>query len=245
VKCAVDNYTGGRRASKRTRPHTEKFGQGAFTIDAKHGAASASPNSMVYHTSSNVRLNELAGRAEWTMDSVVSRDSISYFCPGGVRRQTSAAQRRPESRIPSRIGTQRTTGEIQQAIPLQSFSLLQASARAEDAGGRRTERCSRDVPTSGHYFWDTEIYVVPFLAYTSPHIAKKLLTFRYKMLQAGRARARQTRPSRGVFPGADSGEDGIGILCRRGHAQLSHQSRHHVHALRKYVQATGDEQFLA
>jgi alpha,alpha-trehalose phosphorylase len=34
----------------------------------------------------------------------------------------------------------------------------------------------------GHYFWDTEIHLLPFLIYTSPRIAKNLLTFRYNML---------------------------------------------------------------
>ncbi len=31
----------------------------------------------------------------------------------------------------------------------------------------------------GHYFWDTEIYMVPFFMLTKPEIAKSLLRFRY------------------------------------------------------------------
>ena len=40
----------------------------------------------------------------------------------------------------------------------------------------------------GHYFWDTEVYVLPFLSYTQPRIARNLLRFRHSML--GRARER-------------------------------------------------------
>lgn len=41
----------------------------------------------------------------------------------------------------------------------------------------------------GHYFWDTEIYMIPFFMLTMPKIAKNLLKFRYKMLNASRKRA--------------------------------------------------------
>lgn len=34
----------------------------------------------------------------------------------------------------------------------------------------------------GHYFWDTEIYIIPFFTLTNPSIAKNLLMFRYNTL---------------------------------------------------------------
>jgi alpha,alpha-trehalose phosphorylase len=39
-----------------------------------------------------------------------------------------------------------------------------------------------------------DIYLLPFLIYTSPQIAKNLLTFRYKMLPQARVRAKQLGP---------------------------------------------------
>src|SRR4026209_1935512 len=85
--------------------------------------------------------------------------------------------------------TQRTTVEIQQAIRFNLFHILQASARAENAGVPAKGMTGQAY--EGHYFWDTEIYVLPFLTYTSPRIAKNLLTFRYAMLDKARERARQ------------------------------------------------------
>ena len=42
----------------------------------------------------------------------------------------------------------------------------------------------------GHYFWDSEIYVLPFFLNTEPKIAKALLTYRYHQLDSARAHAR-------------------------------------------------------
>ena len=41
----------------------------------------------------------------------------------------------------------------------------------------------------GHYFWDTEIYMLPFFVLTNPNIAKNLLSFRYQTLEYARERA--------------------------------------------------------
>src|SRR6187200_2054965 len=84
--------------------------------------------------------------------------------------------------------TKRSTVEIQQGIRFNLFQILQASARAEHAGVPAKGLTGRSY--EGHYFWDTEIYLLPFLTYTSPRIAKNLLTFRHKMLPQARTRAR-------------------------------------------------------
>ncbi|MCP3991391.1 MAG: glycoside hydrolase family 65 protein, partial [Actinomycetia bacterium] len=77
---------------------------------------------------------------------------------------------------------------IQQALRWNLFQLAQASARTHAQGV-----AAKGVTAGGydgHYFWDTEVYVVPFLAYTDPEAARKMIRFRWKMLDAGRRRAR-------------------------------------------------------
>ena len=95
----------------------------------------------------------------------------------------------------------------------------------------------------GHYFWDTEIYVLPFLTYTSPRIAKNLLTFRYKMLEQARARARQLGHRGAMFPWRTINGEEASAYYAAGTAQY-HINADIMYALRKYVQATGDEAFL-
>lgn len=43
----------------------------------------------------------------------------------------------------------------------------------------------------GHYFWDTEIYILPLLQLTQPEMAKKLLEYRYHILPHAKDRARE------------------------------------------------------
>jgi alpha,alpha-trehalose phosphorylase len=66
--------------------------------------------------------------------------------------------------------TKRSTVEIQQAIRFNLFHILQAAARAEGAGVPAKGLTGKAY--EGHYFWDTEIYLLPFLIYTSPQVAR-------------------------------------------------------------------------
>jgi alpha,alpha-trehalose phosphorylase len=95
----------------------------------------------------------------------------------------------------------------------------------------------------GHYFWDTEIYVLPFLTYTSPRIARNLLAFRYKTLPQARERARQLGHRGAMFPWRTISGEEASAYYAAGTAQY-HINADIMYALRKYVQATGDEQFL-
>ena len=137
--------------------------------------------------------------------------------------------------------TKRSTVEIQQAIRFNLFHILQASARAEDTGVPAKGLTGQAY--EGHYFWDTEIYVLPFLIYTSPRIAKNLLTFRYMMLPQARARARQLGHRGAVFPWRTISGEEASAYYAAGTAQY-HINADIMYALRKYVQATGDESFL-
>ncbi len=135
----------------------------------------------------------------------------------------------------------RTTVEIQQAIRFNLFHILQASARAEDAGVPAKGLTGQAY--EGHYFWDTEIYLLPFLIYTSPRIARNLLTFRYKMLAQARAHARQLGHRGAMFPWRTISGEEASAYYAAGTAQY-HINADIMYALRKYVQATGDERFL-
>ena len=75
----------------------------------------------------------------------------------------------------------------------------------------------------GHYFWDTEIYVVPFLAYTNPELARKVLRFRWRQLADGPPAGDRAEPGRRAVPVADDQRrGGVGVLRRR-HRAVPHQ----------------------
>jgi alpha,alpha-trehalose phosphorylase len=220
---------------------TGDFGQVAFTIDARPGSPIDLTKFMVYHTSATASPEELCGRAEWTMDRVMTQGfeqllaSQEQYMDDFWRRSDVRVRDIREER------TKRSTVEIQQAIRFNLFHILQASARAEDAGVPAKGLTGQAY--EGHYFWDTEIYVLPFLIYTSPRIAKNLLTFRYKMLPQARARARQLGHRGAMFPWRTISGEEASAFYAAGTAQY-HINADIMYALRKYVQATGDEAFL-
>jgi alpha,alpha-trehalose phosphorylase len=241
LACATDHSLETSCPHSHKTAHTEDFGQVAFTIDGRPDSPIHLTKYMVYHTSPTAPPEELCGRAEWTMDRVMNRGfeqllaSQEQYLGDFWRRSDVRVRDIREDR------TKRSTVEIQQAIRFNLFHILQASARAEDAG--LPAKGLTGQAYEGHYFWDTEIYVLPFLVYTSPQIAKNLLRFRYSMLPQARARARELGHRGAMFPWRTISGEEASAYYAAGTAQY-HINADIMYALRKYVQATGDEAFL-
>ena len=88
--------------------------------------------------------------------------------------------------------------ELQQAVRLALFHVLQSSLRAE----------RRAIPAKGltgsgydgHAFWDTEFYVLPVLCYTVPEAAADALRWRHSTLDVAIERAHQLGLDGAAFP---------------------------------------------
>ena len=107
----------------------------------------------------------------------------------------------------------------------------------------------------GHVFWDTEIYLLPFYILTWPEAARALLMYRFRTLDAARAKAAGMgwRGALYAWESADTGaettpEQVIGpdrqviqILCGK---EEQHISADVAYAVWQYWQAAGDEGFL-
>ena len=241
LTCATDHALETSCPHAYKTVHTEDFGQVAFTIEARPGCPIHLTKYMVYHTSQTASPAELCGRAEWTLDRVMNQGfqpllaAQEQYMDDFWRRSDVQVRDIREDRL------KRTTVEIQQAIRFNLFHILQASARAEDTGVPAKGLTGQAY--EGHYFWDTETYLLPFLIYTSPRTAKNLLTFRYKMLAQARARARQLGHRGAMFPWRTINGEEASAYYAAGTAQY-HINADIMYALRKYVQATGDERFL-
>ena len=241
LACATDTALEGSCPHSCKVVHTADFGQVAFTIDAQPGCPLQLTKYLVYHTSQTVSAEELCGRAEWTLDRVVTQGFRQLLA--SQEQYMDDFWRRSDVRIKDirEDRTKRSTVEIQQAIRFNLFHILQASARAEDTGVPAKGLTGQAY--EGHYFWDTEIYLLPFLTYTSPRIARNLLAFRYQMLPQARARARELGHRGAMFPWRTINGEEASAYYAAGTAQY-HINADIMYALRKYVQATGDEAFL-
>jgi alpha,alpha-trehalose phosphorylase len=129
----------------------------------------------------------------------------------------------------------------QQYLRFNLFHLLQASARAEGAGIPAKGLTGQAY--EGHYFWDSEIYVLPFLIYTAPRLAKNLLKYRYSMLDKARQRAKEVNQKGALFPWRTINGEEASAYYAAGTAQY-HINADIIYALKKYVDVTGDEEFL-
>ena len=241
LACATDHALETERPDAYKAAHTEDFGQVAFTIQARPGCPIHLTKYMVYHTSPTASSEELCARAEWTLDRVKHQGFQQLLA--AQEQYMDDFWRRSDIRVrdirDDRV--KRSTVEIQQAIRFNLFHILQASARAENSGVPAKGLTGQAY--EGHYFWDTEIYLLPFLTYTSPRIARNLLTVRYNMLTQARAHARLLGHRGAMFPWRTISGEEASAYYAAGTAQY-HINADIMYALRKYVQATGDELFL-
>ena len=134
-----------------------------------------------------------------------------------------------------------TTPEKQQVIRWNLFQLLQASARAEGHG--IGARGLTGQTYEGHYFWDTEIYVLPFLIFTNPRMARSILKHRYDQLDKARERARELGHPGATFPWRTINGYEASAYYAAGTAQY-HINADIIYAVRKYVEVSGDIDFL-
>lgn len=132
--------------------------------------------------------------------------------------------------------------EAQQAVRWCIFQLAQAAARADGRG--IAAKGVSGSGYSGHYFWDSEVYVLPFLAYTDPDAAKHALQMRVNMLPAARHRAWEMHERGALFPWRTITGEEASAYYPAGTAQY-HIDADICFAVAKYVRASGDVGFLA
>ncbi|MGY4644365.1 beta-phosphoglucomutase family hydrolase [Cellulomonas sp. URHB0016] len=129
----------------------------------------------------------------------------------------------------------------QQALHLSQFALLQASWRSEGHGV--PSKGLTGTGYEGHYFWDTEAYVLPFLIHTAPDVARSQLMHRVRMLPDARRRAAEVGCSGALFPWRTINGQEASAYYAAGTAQY-HINADIAYALEQYVEVTGDTELL-
>jgi alpha,alpha-trehalose phosphorylase len=203
-----------------------------FRVQAKAGVPIRITKLVSYHTSRGVPARELVDRCRRTIDRVLDEGVDTVF--SDQRAWLDGFWERSDVRIAGH-------DDLQQATRWCLFQLAQAAARADGQGVPAKGVTGSGY--SGHYFWDTEIYVLPFLAYTTPLWARNALRMRYLMLPAARRRAYQLNEAGALFPWRTINGEEASAYYAAGTAQY-HINADVSFALAKYVRATGDVEFL-
>ncbi|WP_228389302.1 glycoside hydrolase family 65 protein [Cumulibacter manganitolerans] len=203
-----------------------------YRVHAHEGRPITITKVAAYHTSRGAPVRELVDRVRRTLDRVRDHGVESFQVE--QREWLDEFWKNSDVEIGGRP-------EIQQAVRWNLFQLAQASARADQLGV-----AAKGVSGSGyegHYFWDTEVYVMPFLTYTAPHLARNLLRFRSTMLPAARERADELSQRGALYPWRTINGEEASAYYAAGTAQY-HIDADIAYALVKYGWATGDADFL-
>jgi alpha,alpha-trehalose phosphorylase len=213
---------------------TEDADRVVFSVDAEAGKPIRLVKFITYHTSRSVSVGEQLDRCRRVLDRA-SRRGFGHLL-AEQRRYLDDFWRRADIEVGG------AHSQAQQSLRWSLFQLLQATARADGAGIPAKGLTGQAY--DGHYFWDMEMFMIPFLIYTDPRAARNLLRFRYLMLDAARKRAREVGQKGALFPWRTINGEEASAYYAAGTAQY-HINAAIAYAIRRYVQATGDEDFLA
>lgn len=240
IACGVDHQFESDCEFDYTHECSEDLGKVVFSVEGKEGATIRLTKFMTYHHSERCDGEELHDRARRTLDRTMKHgfnallNSQHEFLDDFWYRSDIQIDGEPES-------DDETPERFQQSLRFNLFHILQASARSEGAGIPSKGLTSQAY--DGHYFWDSEIYVMPFLTYTAPSIAHNLLMFRYGMLDKARQRAKEVSQKGALFPWRTINGEEASAYYAAGTAQY-HIDADVMYALKKYMKVTQDQDFL-
>ena len=232
MSVGVDHRVESATPVRTTTSWSEDLGKVVFTVDAQAGVPIRIEKYFTYHTSRHVPPVELVDRGLRSLDRAIVLGAEGLHA--GQRAELDGFWQRADVQV---VGPAR----YQQAVRWNIFQLHQASARAETTGIPAKGLTGQAY--EGHYFWDTEIYVTPFLTYTEPRITRNLLRFREGMLPQARERAAELSERGALFPWRTINGEEASSYYAAGTAQY-HIDADIAYALKRYVDVRGDTGIL-
>jgi alpha,alpha-trehalose phosphorylase len=132
--------------------------------------------------------------------------------------------------------------KLQAGLRFNLYELLQAVGK--DSISNITAKGLSGEGYEGHYFWDTEIYILPFFTLCYPKIARQLLKYRYNILDSARQRARELGHKKGAaYPWRTIIGEECSSYFPAGTAQY-HINGDIAYSYIQYYLVTGDMDFI-
>ena len=233
LACSVDHTIQTKCRHTAQAECDDGHGRLVVQIDAAAGDTVTITKYITYHTSRSGKCDELEARATRTLDRVVQH-GYEWL---------QIEQRRYLDDFWARSDVEVDAGHprAQQCLRWNLYQLIQATARADYAGVPAKGLTGQTY--DGHYFWDMEMFVIPFLSYTSPRLARNILRYRYGILDRARARAREVSQCGAMFPWRTINGEEASAYYAAGTAQY-HINAAIAHAVVQYVAITDDGDFM-
>ena len=232
LACGMDHQVETDGTYALENDSSEERGRVIVSVAGHAGQTVRLTKLLTYHTSRRAPVDELGERADRALER--SRGAGFEDLVAGQQVYLGQFWDRSDVEVRGDVG-------LQQVTRFNLFHIYQASARTDGLGLPAKGLTGHGY--EGHYFWDTEIYVLPFLVYTSPQVARNLLRFRHRMLDAARTRAREVNQEGALFPWRTINGEEASAYYAAGTAQY-HINADVIYALMKYVDVTGDTEFL-
>jgi alpha,alpha-trehalose phosphorylase len=232
LACGMDHHLETECAFELKDLSTEERGRVVFAVQGKVGQPVRLTKWLTYHASRHAPTEELCERTDRALERACGLGFDGLV--EGQRVFLGKFWDRADVEVRGDVG-------IQQVTRFNLFHIYQATARTDGMGLPAKGLTGHGY--EGHYFWDTEIYVLPFLTYTNPSVARNLLRFRYRMLDAARQRAREVNQEGALFPWRTINGEEASAYYAAGTAQY-HINADIMYAMMNYVEVTGDTEFL-
>lgn len=133
--------------------------------------------------------------------------------------------------------------KLNEAMSFNMYELLCSSAK--DSFGNIAAKGLSGEGYEGHYFWDSEMFVIPYFVLTDPYLARMLISYRYRTLEKAKENAKLLGHKKGaLYPWRTI----TGVECS-GYFPAGTAQYHIVgdiaYAIINYYLATGDIDFIA
>lgn len=241
VACAAEHLAGGS-IPVDGRVHVEAdAGQAVWTADAGPGDHLEFTKLVSYLTAGRAGdPGELCTRAELAVTQ--ARDRGRQALLAEQRSRLDELWAAGQTGLEAAPGHEADVGQVRQALRLNFFHVWQATACA--AGLPAPAKGLTSAAYQGHTLWDSEAYLLSFLTYTAPALARGLLGFRFRTLDRARSRARTLDLPGAAYPWRTINGAEASSFFPAGAAQ------HHInaaiaYAVGRYIDAAGDAGFLA
>ncbi len=130
---------------------------------------------------------------------------------------------------------------LQRALRFNLFQLYQSTGK-----DGRTSLAAKGLTGGGyegHYFWDTEIYGMPFFTFTTPDTARSLIAYRISILERAIQRAEELSQRGALFPWRTINGMEASAYYPAGTAQY-HINADIAYSIFQYLDVTGDRSIL-
>jgi alpha,alpha-trehalose phosphorylase len=232
LACGMDHHLVTEGHCRQSTRCGESRAEVVFSVDVDADQPVHLTKFLAYHFAEDCDVEELSNRAERTLDRAMEIGEARLF--EEQRKHYDAFWERADVEIGG-------DPRVQQAVRFSLFQVRQATARAEGHGVPAKGLTGQGY--EGHYFWDGEIYVLPYVTYTDPRLAGNLLQLRWVQLDRARAHARELGHAGALFPWRTINGDEASAYYAAGTAAY-HINADITYAIRKYALATLDDHFL-